>query len=184
MEWILVFLMLYPDAQAKILREIQETLGDREATLQDRQNLPYVECFIEEVARLCQMVDLAVPHQVEEDVVFKGFFFPKGTQIFADMSAVRTEASYWKDPEEFKPERYLTKEGKFQAEERIATFGIGKRRCMGEVLARAEQFLFTVGMVQNFEFRQQKEGPPPSLLPVSGMISYPQGYDAVVIPRV
>ncbi len=183
MEWVLIFLMTYPDIQAKVFREIQETLGGREATLQDRSRLPYVNCFIEEVGRVCQMVDLAGAHQVEEDTVFRGFLFPKGTQVFGDMSAVRTEPSYWKDTDEFRPERYLTAGGQFQAEERIAPFGVGKRRCMGEVLARAEAFLFTVGVVQNFEFRQNGETGPPSLLPMSGMIGYPQNYNAVVIPR-
>ncbi len=182
LEWAIIFLQLYPDVQAKLIQEISKQLGDRMATLRDRPSLPYVDCFIEEVFRRSQMVDIAVAHYVTHDTVFKGYLFPKGTQVFADMSTIRNDPTYWKDPEEFRPERFLTKAGRFQPEERIGTFGIGKRRCMGEILARSETFLFTVGLVQNFEFKQVK-GVAPNLDPVSGMVSYPKEFDAIVKPR-
>ena len=59
---------------------------------------------------------------------------------------------------------------------------MGKRRCMGEVLATAETFLFTVGLVQQFEFREP-EGQRLDMDPISGIIGYPKDFEAIVKPR-
>ena len=41
-------------------------------------------------------------------------------------------------------------------------FGIGKRICMGELLARNEIFLFTVNLLQNIRFLPPEKKPRPS----------------------
>ena len=40
-------------------------------------------------------------------------------------------------------------------------FGIGKRYCMGEILARNEIFLFTVNLLQKVRFLPPKKNLPP-----------------------
>ena len=40
-------------------------------------------------------------------------------------------------------------------------FGVGKRQCMGEALARNEVLLFTVGLLQRLSFLPPAGGPPP-----------------------
>ena len=40
--------------------------------------------------------------------------------------------------------------------ERMIPFGIGKRACMGELLARNEVFLFTANLVQRMKFLPPK----------------------------
>ena len=41
---------------------------------------------------------------------------------------------------------------RFVKNERLIPFGIGKRTCMGELLARNEIFLFTVNLIQKLRF--------------------------------
>ena len=41
---------------------------------------------------------------------------------------------------------------RFEKDERIVPFGVGKRYCLGEVLARNEIFLFVVNLVQKLKF--------------------------------
>ena len=45
---------------------------------------------------------------------------------------------------------------RFIKDERIVPFGLGKRYCMGELLARNEVFLFTVTMLQRIKFLKPK----------------------------
>ena len=60
------------------------------------------------------------------------------------------------EPKVFRPERFLTNEGKFQADEHMMYFGIGKRRCIGEVLGRAETYIFSLAIVQAFRLLNPK----------------------------
>ena len=51
---------------------------------------------------------------------------------------------------------------RFVKNDRLIPFGIGKRSCMGELLARNEIFLFTVNLVQKLRFLPPSHSPAPS----------------------
>ena len=51
---------------------------------------------------------------------------------------------HFKDPLQFKPDRFIDDKGEFVSGDIVSLFGIGKRRCPGENLARAEvRIMFT-----------------------------------------
>ena len=45
LSWLLMYLALYPEVQTKCRQEIDRVVGDRNITLDDKTNLPYVEVF-------------------------------------------------------------------------------------------------------------------------------------------
>ena len=51
---------------------------------------------------------------------------------------------------------------RFVKNEKMVPFGIGKRICMGELLARNELFLFTVNLLQKIRFLPPDNMPAPS----------------------
>jgi cytochrome P450 len=63
---------------------------------------------------------------------------------------VHHDETIFPDPGTFKPERFLTPEGVFKPDERVIYFGIGKRRCIGELAGRAMTFLFSTALIQRF----------------------------------
>lgn len=65
------------------------------------------------------------------------------------------------NPELFKPERYL-KNNKISLPDNFVPFGIGRHRCLGETLARANIFLFVSTLLQKFTFSIVPEHPPAS----------------------
>jgi cytochrome P450 len=50
----------------------------------------------------------------------------------------------------------------YEKNERIIPFSIGKRNCMGELLARNEVFLFTVNLIQKIRFLPSVDKPKPN----------------------
>jgi cytochrome P450 family 2 subfamily U polypeptide 1 len=60
------------------------------------------------------------------------------------------DPAVWKDPTEFRPERFLNEHGRITGKENVIPFSLGRRSCLGELLAQQEIFLFLGGIVQNF----------------------------------
>ena len=57
-----------------------------------------------------------------------------GTAIYANLWAVMHDKYYWKDPHEFRPERFLDNDGQFRRDDRCVPFSLGKRYCIGQVI--------------------------------------------------
>ena len=72
--------------------------------------------------------------------------FPPKVYYFS--GAVFYNQDFFKDPGTFRPERFIDASGEFVSDERVIYFGTGKRRCVGEILGRAEQYLFSVALIQ------------------------------------
>ncbi len=65
--------------------------------------------------------------------------------------AINHDGRKFSDPDVFRPERFLDEDGRYaKRDDAVLSFGVGKRRCPGEVLAQAELFLFLAAVVQNF----------------------------------
>jgi cytochrome P450 len=66
-----------------------------------------------------------------------GFDIPKNTFALASLHALHSDKELWKDPENFRPERYLDYKGRFSTKKDPSLpFGAGKRLCAGETFAR------------------------------------------------
>ena len=85
------------------------------------------------------------------------------------------------DPTKFDPTRFLDSEGKFQRDDRVTPFSVGKRACLGESLAKMELFLFIATLLQHFEFLPEVEGELPKLEYEIGVVKSPVAFN--VIPR-
>ncbi|KAE8577228.1 hypothetical protein XENTR_v10004491 [Xenopus tropicalis] len=160
--WALRFMLAYPHIQKRVQDEIDSVLGpDKCPSLEDRVNLPYTDAVIHEVLRYSSVVPNGLPHEALYDIKFKGYTIPKGTQIITFLFSALNDKGYWDDPEQFNPERFLDKEGKFVKNEAHLPFGAGKRACIGEALARTEIFIFFVNILQKFSLKSPPgEGGP------------------------
>ena len=111
--------------QTKVQQEIDDVLGDRPPTLDDRGQLSYTEATIMEIQRLGSIAPQAVPHRAYSDINVRGYRIPRDTIIFSMLYHIMRDPDYWQDPESFKPERFLDEDGKVIKEERFVPFGIG-----------------------------------------------------------
>lgn len=60
---------------------------------------------------------------------------------------------------------------------------LGKRKCLGESVAKSTIFLFLANLLAKFTFEMDKKDDPPSVLPVGGLTIGPQPFNAIVSPR-
>ena len=89
------------------------------------------------------------------------FPFFQDAIISANLLHVHYDPKYWKNPEEFNPNRFYDETSNtFVPNERMVAFSIGKRYCLGQSLAEKEYFLFFTNILQKFTFERSKENLP------------------------
>ncbi|XP_027743899.1 cytochrome P450 1A5-like isoform X1 [Empidonax traillii] len=173
LSWSLLYLVTYPDIQKRIQKELDQIIGqERRPRLSDRGTLPYTEAFILEVFRHSSFLPFTIPHSTTKDTVLNGYYIPKDRCVFINQWQVNHDEKLWKDPETFNPERFLSADGtKVNKEdgEKVLVFGLGKRRCIGEPIARWQVFLFLTTLLQQLEF-SVCDGKKVDMTPIYGLV--------------
>ena len=62
----------------------------------------------------------------------------------------------------FRPKRFLAESGGVKFNEHWIPYSIGKRRCLGETLAKSKLFLFFTGIVKQFSLLPEIRGELPT----------------------
>lgn len=154
--WFLLYMMVHPVVQRKMRDEVDEVIGNKRVSTMYRDAMPYTEAVIQELHRVTSSLPSGIQHANAEDMTLEGFFLPKGTHIVLSSHAVHMDPENFTDPEEFIPERFIAKDGKFIRDERVMSFGYGKRACPGEPIANTEIFLYMTSFLQTFEIEMPK----------------------------
>lgn len=180
-------MILYPDAQAKIRKEIDSIIGtDRLPEFEDESDLPYLSAALKELIRWRPVSNLGLPHQCTEDDVYQGYFIPKGTLVMPNQRTMLHNPEDYPEPEKFIPERFLTADGKPNPNVRDpyeVAFGFGRRICPGFRLSIATTFMAAATVISLFELSKAKDknGNPiePSLDISTGITSHPLPFQCV-----
>ncbi|KAF8797235.1 Cytochrome P450 4V2 like protein [Argiope bruennichi] len=118
--WTLFLLGHHPEVQAKLHEELDRTLGKdvgMPVSVDDLNNLTYLECIIKESNRIYTVVPI-FGRQVNEDIDIYESVFP--------------------DPERFDPDRFLQENAANIPEYGFIPFSAGPRNCIGKVYAMME----------------------------------------------
>uniref|UniRef100_A0A8C9S4C4 Cytochrome P450, family 1, subfamily C, polypeptide 2 n=2 Tax=Scleropages formosus TaxID=113540 RepID=A0A8C9S4C4_SCLFO len=155
LHWMLLLLVKYPHIQTKIQQQIDKVVGrDRLPSSEDKKNLVYLEAFIYEAMRYTSFVPVTIPHSTTSDVTIEGMHIPKDTVVFINQWSVNHDPQKWKDPHVFEPSRFLNEDGTINKDltSSVMIFSIGKRRCIGDQIAKVEIFLFTAILLHQCTF--------------------------------
>uniref|UniRef100_A0A7E4VNV7 Unspecific monooxygenase n=1 Tax=Panagrellus redivivus TaxID=6233 RepID=A0A7E4VNV7_PANRE len=149
--WAFCYLIKFPHVQKRLQAEIDEVVGsDRLITCDDKTKLHYANAVVAEVQRFASILPQNLLHRTVADVIIAGHKIPKHTVITHQISSVMRDERYFPEPEKFKPERFLKEDGTFFNHPGLMPFGVGKRACLGESMAKMELFLFIVNTVNQF----------------------------------
>lgn len=184
--WVLLLFNNFPEIQEKVHRELDEVIGPKRLpSLKDKKRLPYLEATIAEVLRLRPPAPLGVPHKALVDTTLNGYNIPKGTTLIVNLWAIHHDPKHWENPSEFDPERFLDKNGNVvnPASMSYLPFSAGRRVCLGELLAKAELFLFVAQLLHQFKIENPPGCPLPSLEGDIGMGLKPKPYKVCIKRR-
>ncbi|CAL8124640.1 unnamed protein product [Orchesella dallaii] len=101
----------------------------------------------------------------------------------ANIYGIHFDKNHWKDPETFRPERFLDANRKFKNDDWLRPFGFGKRICPGQQLASISLTHYLAVLMQNFTFHPVPNEPLPSLQPIVGVTNGPQPFRALIEAR-
>uniref|UniRef100_A0A914I341 Cytochrome P450 n=1 Tax=Globodera rostochiensis TaxID=31243 RepID=A0A914I341_GLORO len=143
LNFLVLYLLLDQRVQSKMLAEL------------DRLDTEKERAVVNECQRLCNLLPFNLTHRTMADVQIEGkdgqIRLSQGTNIVPQISCVLFDEKIFPNPRRFLPERFLNQSGQLERVDEFIPFGLGKRICMGESLARMELFLFTANFFRNFQ---------------------------------
>ncbi len=147
-------------------QNVQDRIGDEISSvsqdpdqyikLKMREDLPYTRATIMEALRYQTVVPVTAPHKVVYSATtVNGMRIPEKTNIMCNFWGVHHDESFWDDPAEFRPERFLDPEGHLlppsdSRRRHLMSFGAGVRSCPGEQLALSRLFLWLANTCKKF----------------------------------
>ncbi|TFK32637.1 cytochrome P450 monooxygenase [Crucibulum laeve] len=182
-------MILYPDIQRKAQLEIDQVVGyHRLPTLEDRDQLPYLNAVHKEVLRWHVVGPMGIPHCSTTDDEYEGYLIPKGSLVMGNAWQISQDESHYSTPASFMPERFLSDDGHIpELDPRRYVFGFGRRRCPGIELADTSVFIAMAMSLSVFVLGKAKDQDgfeiTPELKPTSGTVSHPVSYEYNIQPR-
>ncbi|GMT21554.1 hypothetical protein PFISCL1PPCAC_12851, partial [Pristionchus fissidentatus] len=181
LRWGLLHLMKNTHVQEKMRDELLSIVGrERRLEIADKPNLPYFNAAVTEIQRVANILPLAALHRCTEDAVVGAKFIPADTLISLQYFSVLKDDPTFENPVAFLPERFLEKDGKTidkRQVERMIAFGLGKRQCVGEALARMELFLVLGNLLLNYSFEPIE---PLDFTPIFGTMLLPKPHKCLL----
>lgn len=139
----------HPDAQQQVLQEVEQARLQTTDPLEQIKMLPYTKAVIEESMRLYPPAWITDRENLEDDTIGP-YHIRRGTLVGVSFYELHRNPKYWKDPETFKPERFLPANKKDTAGV-YYPFGAGPRMCIGMGFAVYEMVLAVAQLISLYE---------------------------------
>ncbi|HVE84105.1 MAG TPA: cytochrome P450 [Myxococcales bacterium] len=170
--WTGHLLALHPAVQDRLFDEVSPLAGPPSAA--DVPRLKYTEAVLQESMRLYPPA-WAVGREVAEPFTLGGRVLKDGTRALIFPWAVHRDERYYRDPLQFRPERWM--DGSLAALPPYSyfPFGGGQRMCIGKAFAMMEGVLLLAELARRFRFRPQpgfnvQPLPAITLRPLGGLV--------------
>lgn len=162
--WTMYLLIEHKSVMEKIRNEVRELLkGTQTAEGSSRaksacltpSSLPYTMAVFYESLRFYPPIPFEIRQCVTPTTLPDGTFLPADTIVFWCLLAFNKSKNIWgEDAESFRPERWLTGEGRFvpRSAAEFPVFNGGKRTCLGQRMAELMAVQVIATMVSEFDF--------------------------------
>ncbi|XP_072019395.1 cytochrome P450 2U1-like [Amphiura filiformis] len=184
LEWGCLYMMAHPEIQQKIQEEIDSVVGrNRLPLLSDRNNLPYTRATLLEIQRHATLTPLLDFHAAGSATSLSGYCIPKGATIILNSYAVMRDPIAFPEPDQFKPERFIDENGEYVESREVIPFGMGRRICPGENIAKMELFVFFTHLLHRFSLVKPDDVPRITFEGTYGATFTPNPFTATFLRR-
>ncbi|XP_074644453.1 1,25-dihydroxyvitamin D(3) 24-hydroxylase, mitochondrial-like [Tubulanus polymorphus] len=153
MQFALLLLAKNRDKQEKLRREINNIVKPGSIVkAKDLQSLPFLKAIFKEALRMYPIVPTFGKIYTQE-MTIRDYKIPADTMVNVVCCAMGRDPKLFKDPEIFRPERWL-KDGEEKEDIHPFSsipFGYGKRSCIGRRIAELQMYLLLARLTQSFD---------------------------------
>ncbi|KFO37341.1 cytochrome P450 3A9 [Fukomys damarensis] len=170
LSFVMYELATHSDVQKKLQQEIDTILSNKTpVTYEALAQMEYLDMVVNETLRLYPIAG-RLERACKKDVEINGVVIPKGSVVLIPTYVLHRDPKYWKDPEEFHPERF-SKKNKGNIDPYIyMPFGAGPRNCIGMRFALMNMKLAIIRILQNFSFHTCKKTQMPLTFTKQGLL--------------
>lgn len=162
-EWAMTELVSNWECMEKVKSELERVVGrGREVEESDIDNLPYLQAVVKETLRLHPPIPLLVPRRATKDTTFMAYHIPKDTQVLVNAWAIGRDPSFWDQPLDFKPQRFMDCTNIDYKGQHFGfiPFGAGRRICAGLPLGHRILHLVLGSLLHRFHWELQPHVTP------------------------
>ncbi|CAO2830530.1 unnamed protein product [Amaranthus hypochondriacus] len=156
LSWLFYLLSKNPDVVSKIRKELDNVMLTRENFKEENSKLVYLHASLCETLRLYPPVAFEAKAPIEHDVLPSGHHVNPNMQIIFDTYAMGRMKSIWgEDCCEFKPERWISEQGKLKHEPsyKFFSFNAGPRTCLGKNMAFTQMKVVAATFIRNYDIQ-------------------------------
>ncbi|KDP26674.1 hypothetical protein JCGZ_17832 [Jatropha curcas] len=153
--WAMAELSRNPSVMKKAQDEVRNVVGKKgRITEGDLDQLEYLKMVIKETFRLHPAAPLLLPRETISHFKINGYdIYPK-TLIQVNAWAIGRDPKYWKDPEQFFPERFADSDIDFKGQNfEFLPFGAGRRICPGIHMATITVEIVLANLLYCFDWK-------------------------------
>ncbi|KMZ73187.1 Premnaspirodiene oxygenase [Zostera marina] len=159
LEWVMSELVKNPTTLKKVTSEVRQKISITDSKTNDYDNnfskeMGYMQNVIKENFRLHPPAPLLIPHECREKCQIKGYDIEEKTSVIVNAWAIGRDPNKWKDPEMFKPERFIENSIDFKGSNfDLIPFGSGRRICPGMTFGLANVELSLATLLYHFDWK-------------------------------
>lgn len=154
LEWAMSELLRNPSIMESLQKEVRGITGGKASiTESDLEKMEYLKAVIKETFRLHPPVPLLLPRISSQETQLNGYDIPARTQVIVNIWSIHKDPTFWKEPEQFNPERFLNSSIDFKGQHfNLIPFGSGRRGCPGILFGVANIELVLANLVDKFDW--------------------------------
>ncbi|KAH9523612.1 hypothetical protein Btru_040452 [Bulinus truncatus] len=149
LQFLLYELATHKEVMEKMTAEIDDVIGGQEPTYDLCQNLKYMEAAVNETLRMYPPLSVLTRECSKPTKLFN-LDLPAKTAVVIPMYNLQRDPEFWKNPNEFNPDRFLEGSPSYKAYNPFTflPFGVGPRLCVGMLLGLLETKLALVHILK------------------------------------